>query len=429
MRCALTIAGSDSIGGAGIQADIKAMAALGVHACTAVTAVTAQNTRSVNRIYPVPPDMVVDQIETVLKDSDIRAIKTGMLYDPEIVSAVADVLENKGIPLVIDPVMIATVGDHLFNEDMVDALKKELIPICDLITPNKYEAEVLSGIEIRNEKDARLACKLIGKEGSSVLLKGGHMGGSTVKDYLYLSSEINVLEYPRLDSAGHGSGCVLSAYITAHLAKSVDIGNAVIRSRKMIQESISTMYPVGTGVRVVNPIVRIQDDSHRFQILDSLDMAATRIMQSVPGTAVPESGMNIAFATEDPVGPEDIAGIEGKMRHRNGRTVKGPARFGAAGHLSFVILEAMRADPDKRSAMNISYSDDYADVMEEVGMIVGKMDLKKNKNMSLRDLVSNSISKCGCVPDAMIDKTSRDRMIWIIGRDPKDITDKLGQFV
>ena len=123
MRCALTIAGSDSIGGAGIQADIKAMAALGVHACAAVTAVTAQNTRSVNRIYPVPPDMVVEQIETVLKDSDIRAIKTGMLYDPEIVSAVADVLENKNIRLVIDKVMIATDDDNLFREDMINTLK------------------------------------------------------------------------------------------------------------------------------------------------------------------------------------------------------------------------------------------------------------------------------------------------------------------
>ena len=429
MRCALTIAGSDSIGGAGIQADIKAMAALGVHACTAITAVTAQNTKSVERIYPLPPDMVVDQIEAVLKDSDIRAIKTGMLYDPEIVSAVAEVLEDSNIPLVIDPVMIATVGDHLFDDRMVDALKRDLIPICDLITPNRYEAEVLSGIKIRNEEDARLACKLIGKEGSSVLLKGGHMGGNTVRDYLYLSSEINVLEYPRLERNGHGSGCVLSAYITAHLAKSVDIGNAVIRSRKMIQESISTMYAVGAGIGVVNPTIKIHDDTQRFRILDALDVAATQLMESVPGSAVPDSGMNIAFAAENPAGSEDIAGIEGKMRHRNGRTAKGPAKFGTAGHLSFVILEAMQKDPEKRSAMNISYSDDYADVMEEVGMIVGKMDLKKNRNMSLRELVANSIDRCGCVPDAITDKTSHDRMIWIIGKDPKDVTEKLWQFI
>lgn len=429
MRCALTVAGSDSIGGAGIQADIKAMAALGVHACTAITAVTVQNTRSVDRVYPLPPDMVTDQMEAVLKDSDIRAIKTGMLYDPGIVSAVASALEDRSIPLVIDPVMIATVGDSLYDDRMVSALKEDLIPLCDLITPNKFEAEVLSGIRIKGDEDARLACKLIGKEGSSVLLKGGHMGGNTVRDYLYLSSGISVLEYPRLERAGHGSGCVLSAYITAHLAKSMDIGNAVLRSRKMIQESIATMYAVGGGVKVANPTVRMRDDSERFRILDALDAAATELMLSVPGSAIPDSGMNIAYATEAPAGSEDVAGIEGKMRHRNGRTTKGPAKFGTAGHLSFVILEAMMHDHGKRSAMNISYSEDYENVMEEVGMVVGKMDLKKNRNMSLRDLVSDCVRKCGRVPDAMTDKTSHDRMIWIIGSDPKDVTGKLRQFI
>lgn len=429
MRCALTIAGSDSIGGAGIQADIKAMAALGVHACTAITAVTAQNTRSVERIYPLPPDMVVDQIEAVLKDSEIRAIKTGMLYDPEIVSAVAGVLEDRNIPLVIDPVMIATVGDHLFDDRMVDALKRDLIPNLR----SDHAQQIRGGGALRDQdkerggRQARMQAHRQG--GASVLLKGGHMGGNTVRDYLYLSSEINTLEYPRLERNGHGSGCVLSAYITAHLAKSIDIGNAVIRSRKMIQESISSMYAVGTGIGVVNPVVKMQDDTQRFRILDALDVAATQLIKSVPGSAVPDSGMNIAFAAENPAGSEDIAGIEGKMRHRNGRTTKGPAKFGTAGHLSFVILEAMQKDPEKRSAMNISYSNDYADVMEEVGMIVGKMDLKKNRNMSLRELVSNSISRCGCVPDAITDKTSHDRMIWIIGKDPKDVTDKLWQFI
>ena len=206
MRCALTIAGSDSVGGAGIQADIKAMSALGVHTCSVITAVTAQNTTAVERIYPMPEEMIKAQMEAVLKDVDIKAIKTGMLYSADIVNVVADILEDHDMPLVVDPVMVAGVGDSLATKDLAHAIRKRLIPICELITPNKHEAEVLADMPLRNEKDIRYACEVIGKEACTVLLKGGHMSGSKVTDYVYLSSEITKLEYPRLERAGHGGG-------------------------------------------------------------------------------------------------------------------------------------------------------------------------------------------------------------------------------
>ena len=289
MRCALTIAGSDSIGGAGVQADIKAMGSLGVHACAVITAVTAQNTTAVERIYPMPVDMVQDQLEAVLKDVDIKAIKTGMLYSADIVETVADILEDHEMPLIIDPVMVAGVGDSLATKDLSRAIRRDLMPLCELITPNRHEAEILADMPIRTEDDATLACELIGKEGSSVLLKGGHMTGKNVVDYLYLSSEITRMEYPRLERAGHGGGCTLSSYITAHMAKGMDIVNSVMRSRELIQQSIASMYVIGRGDKVVNPMIKMQDDSARFRILDSIDSVADQLLDILPPEYVPKA--------------------------------------------------------------------------------------------------------------------------------------------
>ena len=271
MRTALTVAGSDSIGGAGIQADIKAMSVLGVHATSVITAVTAQNTQGVDGIFPVPEDFVQAQLESVLKDCDIKAVKTGMLYSAEIVETVADILEDHDVPLIVDPVMVSGTGCSLCDDDFVRALKKKLLPICELVTPNRYEAEVLAGMKIKNEDDITLACELIGKQGSSVLFKGGHLKGPKVIDYLYLSSEFNKLEYPRLSKSGHGSGCTLSAFITANMAKGLDIVNAVMKSRDLIQESIATQYAIGHGDVVVNPMVKLKGETDKFQVLDALD--------------------------------------------------------------------------------------------------------------------------------------------------------------
>ncbi|MBP5394670.1 MAG: bifunctional hydroxymethylpyrimidine kinase/phosphomethylpyrimidine kinase, partial [Candidatus Methanomethylophilaceae archaeon] len=278
--------------------------------CTVITAVTAQNTTAVEDILPISEEMVQAQLEAVLKDVDIKAIKTGMLYSPEIVGVVADILEDHEVPLIVDPVMVATVGDSLATKDLARAIKRDLIPICELITPNKYEAEILAGMEIRNESDVRYACEVIGKEASSVLLKGGHMTGSTVTDYLYLSSEITKLEYPRLEKAGHGSGCTLSAFITANMAKGMDIVNSVQNSRKLIQQSIQEQYVLGRGEKTVNPIIRTTDDRENYEVLDEVDAAAEHLVDLITEELVPGGGMNIAYAKRNAAGPEDIAAME-----------------------------------------------------------------------------------------------------------------------
>ena len=424
MRTALTVAGSDSIGGAGVQVDIKAMSVVGIHATSVITAVTAQNTQGVDGIFPMPVDFIQAQLESVLKDCDIKAVKTGMLYSAEIVETVADILEDHEAPLIVDPVMISGTGCSLCEDDFVKALKKKLLPICELVTPNMHEAESLAGMKIRNEDDITLACELIGKQGSSVLFKGGHLRGPKVVDYLYLSSEFNKLEYPRLNKAGHGSGCCLSAYITANMAKGLDIVNAVIKSRDMIQESIASQYAIGKGDVVVNPMVKVKGESDKFKILDSLDSAASRIIDLIPNEFVPKAGMNIAYALKDAAGPEEIAAIDKRMVVHNGILKKnGPAKFGAAEGLSYILLEIMKHDPKSRCIMNLAYRDDIIDIMEEVGMTAVSVEMSKDK---ISEATKKAVSLAGKVPDAIVDKGSKkDRTIRIIARNPELMMEKL----
>lgn len=424
MRTALTVAGSDSIGGAGIQADVKAMSAVGVHAASVITAVTAQNTTGVDGIFPMPEEFIKAQLQAVLKDCDIKAVKTGMLYSAEIVETVADILEDHEMPLIVDPVMISGTGSSLCDDSLVQALKRKLLPICELVTPNKHEAEVLAKMPIKSKDDLMLACELIGKQGSSVYLKGGHFNTPKVTDFLYLSSEFTRYEYPRLKKAGHGSGCVLSSFITANMAKGLDLANAVMKSRELVQESIATQYAIGKGDVVVNPIVKVKGDMEKFQVLDQLDAVSAKIVDSVPDEFVPKGGMNVAMALKDAAGPEEIAAIEKKLTVHNGLLRKnGPSKFGTAEGLSYILLTVMKHDPKIRCIMSIAYSDDLMNVIEEVGMTSTVAEMGKDK---YSEGTEKALKKCKKIPDFIVDKgAKKDRTVWLLARDTDDLLSKL----
>lgn len=427
MRTALSVAGSDSIGGAGIQADVRAMSAVGVHAATVITAVTAQNTCGVDGILPLPEEFIKEQLEAVLRDADVKAIKTGMLYSAEIVGTVADVLEDHEAPLVVDPVMVAGTGGSLATDDLAEAVRRKLLPICELVTPNRDEAEVLARMKIRSKDDERLAAELIGKQGSAVLMKGGHYKTPTVVDMLYLSSEFTRIEYPRLERAGHGGGCTLSAYIAAHMAKGMDVANSVFKSRELMQEAIATQYRIGRGDPVVNPAVK-GGDNEGFMILDALDSAAARILDTVPEELVPKNGMNIAMAMRKAAGPEQIAAIDKRLVVRNGMIRKGgPAKFGTAEGLSYVLMAVMKKDPEIRCVMTLAYSDDTVGIMEEVGFRTVSADMARDR---LMESAEKALSKTKGVPDAIIDKGSKkERVIRLLAKDTADMLSKLEQIL
>lgn len=227
---ALSIAGSDSGGGAGIQADLKAMSANGVYAATVITAVTAQNTQAVTAVHGVPADVVRAQMDAVLADLDVGAIKIGMLFSPELIAAVADGLVAYSGPVVLDPVMIAKSGDALLQDAAIDALRSRLLPRADLLTPNLPEAARLLGTaHAETEGDAEAQGRaLLALGPRAVLMKGGHAGGADCVDLLITEARTTRLSAPRVATGNtHGTGCTYSAAIAAFLARGHDMGAAV----------------------------------------------------------------------------------------------------------------------------------------------------------------------------------------------------------
>lgn len=238
----LTIAGSDSGGGAGIQADIKTISALGCFATTAITAVTVQNTLGVKAIHPVAISFVTGQIRAVMDDMKPAVIKIGMVHSAELAAAIAAVLRDyPGIPVILDPVMVASSGDRLISAGTVEVLKKELFPLSTLVTPNLKEASILADREINNPGEMKLAADELLKLGSlAVLVKGGHLTGPNLVD-VYAHRDGYGKQFPSLaiDTVNtHGTGCSLSAAIAAHLAMGKDLELAIDRSITYIQEAI-----------------------------------------------------------------------------------------------------------------------------------------------------------------------------------------------
>lgn len=247
----LIIAGSDSGGGAGIQADIKAVTALRGFAMTAITALTAQNTLGVHGVMGVPTDFIRQQIAVVLDDLGADAIKTGMLHAVPVIEAVCDELtaRARGIPLVADPVMVAKGGHPLLASDAVETLKARLLPLATVITPNLPEAEVLAGRPIRTVAEMREAATALRALGvPAVLLKGGHLEGDTVTDLLVTAEGAEEFSTPRIDTRHtHGTGCTLASAIAAGLAQGMSLRDAVIRARAYVLAAIAAAPGFGAG--------------------------------------------------------------------------------------------------------------------------------------------------------------------------------------
>ena len=246
---ALTIAGSDSGGGAGIQADLKTFTALGCHGTTAITCITAQNPKDVVGIQPVRADMVRRQIEAVFAELRPRAVKTGMLFSTEIINAVADFFaKGNRPPLVVDPVMIATSGAVLLKPSAIRALKGRLLPLATLITPNLDEAELLLGRKLRRLEDLLDAAEELHRTfGCVALVKGGHLRlGDEAVDVLFDGRRFTVLKARRIRGIStHGTGCTYSAAIAAHLATGAKIGRAIVEAKEFITRAIATSYFAG----------------------------------------------------------------------------------------------------------------------------------------------------------------------------------------
>ncbi len=252
--CALTIAGSDSGGNAGIQADLRAFHALGVHGCTAIAALTSQNPFGVRSVQSTEPPILRDQLEAIFEAYAVSAAKTGMLAESALIETAAEVLSRYPVRLVADPVMIATSGARLLREDAVDALTRRLLPLATLITPNLPEAEVLLGAPVATLAEMAAAAQdLADRFSCAVLLKGGHAQGTRARDVFFDGSKVMTLSTPPVEDpvSTHGTGCTLSAAIAAALALGQTLTEAVITGKAFIYESIRTGIRIGPACGVL----------------------------------------------------------------------------------------------------------------------------------------------------------------------------------
>ena len=365
---ALTIAGSDSGGGAGIQADLKTMEAAGVFGTSAVTAVTAQNTRGVESTHVLPVEEVTAQIEAVRSDFDVGAVKTGMLATEPIVSAVADRAAELDVPLVVDPVMVAATGDRLLDPGAEDAYG-DLLGSATLATPNVDEAAVLTGIEVADHASAVEAGEAIVDLGTdAALVKGGHVPGDVVRDVLVTEAGVETFEHPRVDTdATHGSGCTLASAVAARLAHGDPLADAVEAGVALLARAVRYHLDVGEGPGAVHHLAALRDRAARQPTAEAVEEVVRRFVDADVSPVVPEVGMNVVGATSYAETPGETAAVEGRItRVLSGVKPNRGIRFGASSHVARFLLSAREFDPSLRFAVDCRFDERVESAFSEL---------------------------------------------------------------
>ncbi len=435
----LTIAGSDSGGGAGIQQDLKIFTVLGVYGASVITALTAQNTLGVQAVEQVSPEFVRRQLDVIFQDLRPAVAKTGMLLNAGVVKGVADILSRQADTiLVIDPVMVSKNGHRLLDDEGVTALREHLFPLASIITPNIPEAEVLTGMRIRNYDDARSAAiGLKGQlSGAYVLLKGGHLEDRKDSPDI-LAGPDGVTEIPGkryLNRNTHGTGCTLSAALTAFISQGLGFEDAARRSKEFVSLAIRAATPLGAGIGPTDPLALLEKNMARYQVLESLEKAWKMLASRPARQLVPEVQINLGYALPWAGSVDEVAAFPGRIVGLDNGVarVSGPA-FGASSHVARIILTSMAVDPDYRSAMNIRYDRSYVSRAEELGYVVAEFS-RRDEPENFREVegstlvwgVNRVIGRLGKIPDFIFDlgDMGKEPMIRVLGPDPVAVVEK-----
>ena len=438
-HAALTIAGSDSSGGAGIQADMKTMSALGIYSCTVITAITAQNTLNVDHIFLLSANIIKKQIISVLSDIPVNAIKIGMVYNDDIITAISDTLKNSKIPIVLDPIFSAGTGAQLLQRQFLSDFKTKLLPICDVVTPNIHEAEKLSGIKIRNEEDIeKTALKIQGQGAKNVVIKGGHFNNNDeiiVDTILNDQGKFTVLKNRRIKIVEtHGSGCNFSAAVTAFMALKFPVVRACVMANKYVHNSIISTVKIGKGIPVNNPISSMYGESCRYKVIEELADAIEKLTKIKNfEKLIPECQSNIVYAIPNAQSIEDVAGVSGRIVKAGVRSIPtSGVEFGASIHVASSILEYMKTNQLVRSAINIKNDKRILDKCKRLFRVTHyerKLEPKTIKNKEGRTIswgVSRALSKN---PGADIiyhtGDIGKEPMILIFGENPQEVVGKV----
>ncbi len=433
---AITVAGSDSGGGAGIQADLKTFAAIGIHGTTAITSITAQNTQRVVAITDLDSEIIKKQIQAVVEDIGIDAGKTGMLHTKEIIKTVASEVSKYQFPLVVDPVMVAKSGVPLIEPGAVDSLKAHLLPRATVVTPNRFEAEKLADITIENIGNAKTAAKEISEMGpEAVVIKGGHLNLQYATDVLYHKGKYEIFETPWLGvETTHGTGCSFSAAIAAELARGKDVPLAVKKAKKFTTLAIKFGLTLGKGHGPVNPLAFLYRKASRYYVLENVKEAKQMLESSSEiFKLVPEVGMNVAMSVPYAEGLKDIAAIEGRLiRTARGVKAAGNISFGSSSHLARYLLAINEHNAYRKAAINLKFSEDTLGILKRHGLDISSYDRKREpkeirevEGMTITWGVKEAIKRTGKVPDVIYHRgeIGKEPMIVILGEQARDVAE------
>jgi len=437
MKRILTIAGSDSGGGAGIQADLKVITLLGGYGMSVITALTAQNTVGVQGIHEVPARFVEKQIDSVLTDIGADAIKTGMLANQEIMEVVSEKIKQYKVEkVVVDPVMISKSGASLLRKDAQEALIKKLIPLAWVVTPNLMEASALTGLKINSLQGMKKAAHLIYKLGARhVVVKGGHLKGMAI-DLLYDGRNFKEMEGPRIDTKNtHGTGCTFASAIATLLARGDSLPEAVRKAKTFITMAIQSGLNLGKGTGPTNPSAYVLREMERYRVIQDLKRAVEVLQENKIGHLIPEVSSNLGYALPQAEGIGDVAAFPGRIvRFKDSMATHSGPEFGASQHVANIILTVMKFDPEYCSAMNIRYSKENVEKLKGKGFLIGHFDrrfepklVKQREGFSLEWGVGEVLKKMKLVPDFIWDKgaVGKEPMIRVLGRNPMDVVTKI----
>jgi len=420
----LSIGGSDPSSGAGIQSDIKTFSNHDVYGFTVVTAITSQNTRKVTSVEPVSAKSLMAQIDSILSDFHIDAIKIGMVYNFQMIKVIHSKLRNIKVPIIVDPIIKSTTGTMLLKKNALRDYKKLIIPMADVITPNKYEAEILSGIS--NIKKSAKKIQTMGAK--CVIITGATSSNGQISDFILEENKEYVISGKKIPIRTHGSGCNYSASITISLAKGNTIRSAVKTAKNYVYQSIKNSKKIGKGINiahkdVLNGSKELEDSINYFKQIKNIYKL------------IPECQTNFVFAKKNPKTIKDVLGVSGRLvKSGNDIVTAGEIVYGGSLHIGTAVIEVNKKFPEIRSCLNIKYDTKIISKAKKSRFTVLSYDrskeprkLKQKENSSIAWGITNSLKTK--LPDIIYHKgdIGKEPMILIFGKNPKDVVEKVSK--
>jgi hydroxymethylpyrimidine/phosphomethylpyrimidine kinase len=420
----LSIGGSDPSSGAGIQSDIKTFSNHDVYGFTVVTAITSQNTRKVTSVEPVSAKSLMAQLDSILSDFHIDAIKIGMVYNSQVIKVIHSKLRNIKVPIVIDPIIKSTTGATLLKKSALRDYKKMMVPLADVITPNKFEAKALSGIS-NTKKSAK---KIQSMGAKCVIITGATSSNGKISDFVLEESREYVISGKKIPIKNHGSGCNYSASITVSLAKGNTMYNAVKTAKDYVYQSIRNSKNIGKGVSIThknisNGMKELSDSINHFKQIKNIYKI------------IPECQTNFVFAKKNPKNITDVLGISGRLV-KSGKEVvtAGEIVYGGSQHVGTAVIQVNKKFPKIRSGLNIKYDPKIISKAKKSKFTVLSYDRSKESKKSKQkenSSISWGISNCinAKSPDIIYHKgdIGKEPMILIFGKNPGEIIQKVSK--